>query len=177
MFLRSCLQIFFFACHIDQSLTECFVSSAMLSELRQVWAIASWSRFVHCFYMSTKSYFHNPSFMSNTFLQTFTNWLLSASTTHNTNVIQYLFGLSRLIILKKLSLLYLCLLYQCNFIIFCKTISWSMNSCNKCWILAYIDLFLWQWTVPQMSIIIIYNSTWSILIQYIRIELSGDNLN
>jgi len=32
------------------------------------------------------------------------------------------------------------------------------------------------WTVPQMSIIIIYNSTWSILIQLIRIKLSGDNL-
>jgi len=27
-----------------------------------------------------------------------------------------------------------------------------------------------------MSIIIIYNSTWSILIQWIRIKLSGDNL-
>jgi len=33
-----------------------------------------------------------------------------------------------------------------------------------------------HWTVPQMSIIIIYNSTWSILIQYIRIKLKGDNL-
>ena len=33
-----------------------------------------------------------------------------------------------------------------------------------------------QCTVPQMSIIIIYNSTWSILIQQIRIKLSGDNL-
>ena len=34
----------------------------------------------------------------------------------------------------------------------------------------------WQWTVPQLSIVIIYNSTWSILIQKIRIILSGDNL-
>ena len=33
-----------------------------------------------------------------------------------------------------------------------------------------------KWTVPQMSIIIIYNSAWSILIQSIRIKLSGDNL-
>jgi len=33
-----------------------------------------------------------------------------------------------------------------------------------------------QWTVPQLSIMIIYNSTWSILIQKIRIILSGDNL-
>jgi len=33
-----------------------------------------------------------------------------------------------------------------------------------------------EWTVPQMSIIIMYNSTWSILIQKIRIKLSGDNL-
>ena len=32
-----------------------------------------------------------------------------------------------------------------------------------------------QWTVPQLSIMIIYNSTWSILIQQIRI-LSVDNL-
>ena len=32
------------------------------------------------------------------------------------------------------------------------------------------------WTDPQLSIIIIYNSTWSIVIQYIRIILSGDNL-
>ena len=33
-----------------------------------------------------------------------------------------------------------------------------------------------QWTVPQLSIMIIYNSTWSILIQQIRIILSCDNL-
>jgi len=33
-----------------------------------------------------------------------------------------------------------------------------------------------EWTVPQLSIMIIYNSTWSILIQLIRIILSGDNL-
>ena len=32
------------------------------------------------------------------------------------------------------------------------------------------------WTIPQMSIIFIYNSTWSILIQKIRIILSGDDL-
>ena len=37
---------------------------------------------------------------------------------------------------------------------------------------------LFKWTVPQLSIIIIYNSTWSILIKQItgRIILSGDNL-
>ena len=34
----------------------------------------------------------------------------------------------------------------------------------------------WQWTVPKLSIMIIYNSTWSILIQQIRIILSSDNL-
>ena len=33
-----------------------------------------------------------------------------------------------------------------------------------------------QWTVPQLSIMIIYNSTWSILMQWIRDILSGDNL-
>jgi len=33
-----------------------------------------------------------------------------------------------------------------------------------------------QWKVPQVSIMIIYNSTWSILIQCIRDILSGDNL-
>ena len=33
-----------------------------------------------------------------------------------------------------------------------------------------------EWTVPQLSVMIIYNSTWSILIQQIRIILSGDNL-
>ena len=33
-----------------------------------------------------------------------------------------------------------------------------------------------QWIVPQLSIMIIYNSTWAILIQQIRMILSGDNL-
>jgi len=33
-----------------------------------------------------------------------------------------------------------------------------------------------EWTDPQLSIMIIYNSTWSILIQKLRIILSGDNL-
>ena len=33
-----------------------------------------------------------------------------------------------------------------------------------------------KWTVPQLPIMIIYKSTWSILIQYIRIIVSGDNL-
>ena len=33
-----------------------------------------------------------------------------------------------------------------------------------------------QWTVPQLSIMIIYNSAWSILIQWIRDILSGNNL-
>jgi len=32
-----------------------------------------------------------------------------------------------------------------------------------------------QWTVPQLPILIIYNSTWSILIQWIRGILSADN--
>jgi len=32
------------------------------------------------------------------------------------------------------------------------------------------------WTVPQMSIFIIYNSTWSIVIQWIRVMNFGDNL-
>jgi len=33
-----------------------------------------------------------------------------------------------------------------------------------------------EWTVPQLIIMIIYNSKWSILIQSIRVKLSGDNL-
>ena len=33
-----------------------------------------------------------------------------------------------------------------------------------------------QWTVPQLSIIIIYNYTWSILIQWVRDILLGDDL-
>ena len=33
-----------------------------------------------------------------------------------------------------------------------------------------------KWSVPQLSIMIIYNSTWSISIQWIRDILSGDNL-
>jgi len=33
-----------------------------------------------------------------------------------------------------------------------------------------------QWTVPQLSIMIIYYSTWSIFIQWIRVIMSGDNL-
>ena len=40
----------------------------------------------------------------------------------------------------------------------------------------YFQLSEWRMTVPQLSIIIIYNSTWSTLIQQIRIKLSGDNL-
>jgi len=32
-----------------------------------------------------------------------------------------------------------------------------------------------QSTVPQLLIMIIYNSTWSILIQWIMVILSGDN--
>ena len=32
------------------------------------------------------------------------------------------------------------------------------------------------WTVPKLSIMIIYNCTWSILIQQIRIILSTDNM-
>ena len=33
-----------------------------------------------------------------------------------------------------------------------------------------------QRTVPQLSIMVIHNSTWSILIQWIMIILSDDNL-
>ena len=33
-----------------------------------------------------------------------------------------------------------------------------------------------QWTVPQLSVMIIYNSTWFILIQQTRIILACDNL-
>ena len=33
-----------------------------------------------------------------------------------------------------------------------------------------------EWTVPQLSVMIIYNCTWSILIQQIRITLLRDNL-
>jgi len=33
-----------------------------------------------------------------------------------------------------------------------------------------------QYPDPQLSIMIIYNSAWLILIQYIMIILSGDNL-
>jgi len=33
-----------------------------------------------------------------------------------------------------------------------------------------------QWTVPQLSIMIIYNITWSILIQQISIIVPGDSL-
>jgi len=42
--------------------------------------------------------------------------------------------------------------------------------------LENIQQVLSQWTVPHLSIMIIYNSTWSILIQWIRDILSGDNL-
>ena len=41
---------------------------------------------------------------------------------------------------------------------------------------AYRPFAYCLWTVPQLSIIIIYNSTWSILIQWIRNKLSCDNL-
>ena len=37
-------------------------------------------------------------------------------------------------------------------------------------------MFSRQWTVPQLSIMIIYNCAWSVLIQQIRIILSSDNL-
>ena len=40
----------------------------------------------------------------------------------------------------------------------------------------YILGIVQQWTVPQLSNLIIYNCTWSILIQQIRIILSADNL-
>jgi len=34
----------------------------------------------------------------------------------------------------------------------------------------------YEWTVPQLSVIIIFNRTLSILIQWIRVILSGDDL-
>ena len=43
---------------------------------------------------------------------------------------------------------------------------------TNCQLLAGIQ----QLTVPQLSIMVIYNSTWSILIQWIMDILSGDNL-
>ena len=43
-----------------------------------------------------------------------------------------------------------------------------------CWILTLASRCVW--TDPQQPIMIIYISTWSILIQKIRIILSGDNL-
>jgi len=33
-----------------------------------------------------------------------------------------------------------------------------------------------QWTVPQLSIMVIYNGSWSKLIQWIMVMLPGDNL-
>jgi len=38
------------------------------------------------------------------------------------------------------------------------------------------NFYIIQWTVPQLSIMIIYNSTWSILIKWIKAILSGDSL-
>jgi len=41
----------------------------------------------------------------------------------------------------------------------------------------YNNLYnLCQWIVLQLSILIIFNGTWSILIQWIRVMMSGDNL-
>jgi len=34
----------------------------------------------------------------------------------------------------------------------------------------------YEWTVPQLSIIIIYSNTWSFLIQWVRVIFSGENL-
>ena len=42
--------------------------------------------------------------------------------------------------------------------------------------MRYVVFSRSHWTVPQLSIMIIYNCTWSILIQSIRIILSSDNL-
>jgi len=54
----------------------------------------------------------------------------------------------------------------------------GINSCYSHWLYRFLCVVLVskQWTDPQLSIMIIYNSTWSILIQSIRIILSGDNL-
>jgi len=46
---------------------------------------------------------------------------------------------------------------------------------NVEWTLSVTDRSI-QWTVPQLLIMIIYNCTLSILIQYIRIILSADIL-
>jgi len=40
----------------------------------------------------------------------------------------------------------------------------SRNSCQK-------KLFIVQWTVPQLSVMVIYYSTWSMLIQCIRVMI------
>jgi len=58
---------------------------------------------------------------------------------------------------------------------------WSpLNSLSKMFLLHMSQMWrtYWQiqWTVPQLSIMIIYNSTWSILMQWIWVELSGDKL-
>ena len=46
----------------------------------------------------------------------------------------------------------------------------------QCNLLNMLELSFHQWTVPQLSIMIIYNCTWSMLIQWITVILSGDNL-
>jgi len=40
----------------------------------------------------------------------------------------------------------------------------------------YTYNYIEQWTVPQVSIMIILHSTWSMLIQWIMVIMSGDNL-
>ena len=45
----------------------------------------------------------------------------------------------------------------------------SQKSCS-------FNTLICPWTDPQLSIMIIYNSSWSLLIQWIRNLLSGDNL-
>ena len=47
---------------------------------------------------------------------------------------------------------------------------------NDIIIINIIIIIEGEWTVPQLLIMIIYNCTWSILIQWIRDILSGDKL-
>jgi len=74
-----------------------------------------------------------------------------------------------------------CISFQYKYVIVVKQ---GADDKHKCY-LHLSEFFLQQdinprsvgeWTIPQLSIMIIYNSTWSILIQWIRDILSGDSL-
>jgi len=56
-------------------------------------------------------------------------------------------------------------------------IAWPCQSSSLCTLCNVFESCQWtEWTVPQLSIMIIYNSSWSILIKWIRDIFSGDNL-